>query len=162
MDQIFAFLFKYRPFIFAEGDFAFQSGLPVWGLLLLAGILLAGLAVTYRPGRLGWPPSRRWVLFSLRATLFLFLAVLMMGPGLIVSTVVPKQSLLALLVDNSLSMGLVDGEATRGERVARLLAPDATLLDQLGKKFQVQLYQFATDTRRLDSDHGSGLARQPD
>ncbi len=151
MDQIFAFLFKYRPFIFAEGDFAFQSGLPVWGLLLLAGILLAGLAVTYRPGRLGWPPSRRWVLFSLRATLFLFLAVLMMGPGLIVSTVVPKQSLLALLVDNSLSMGLVDGEATRGERVARLLAPDATLLDQLGKKFQVQLYQFATDTRRLDS-----------
>ena len=151
MEPIFEFLFKYRPFIFSEGEFAFQSGLPVWGFLLLVVMVLSGLAVTYRPGRLDWPPNRLWMLFTLRATLLLFLAVLMMRPGLIVSTIVPKQSVLAVLVDNSISMGLADGDTTRGEKVVQLLAPDAPLLDQLGKKFQVQLYQFATNIRPLDS-----------
>lgn len=151
MDQFFAFLFKYPPFVFARGEFVFQSKLSVWVLLLAVVGLLAVLVLTYRPGRPVWPPSRRWLLFSPRATLFFFLIFLMTGPGLVVSTIVPKQSLLALLVDNSLSMGLTDGESTRNEKLTQILGPDSSLIQELEEKFRLQLFQFADNMKRLDS-----------
>ncbi len=107
MENLFTFLFKYRPFFFQRGEFTFQWGLSYWtiGLLILA--VLALLFLVYHRRLL--PVKGRkagWTLLALRCAFFLVLLLLCMRPGLVLSRLVPKENLLAILVDNSRSMGI--------------------------------------------------------
>lgn len=140
MGSLFSFLFKYRWFYFRQGDFGFQWG-PGWAWILLSLALLVGLVVL-----LYWRPWLQkgvgWEMFALRLAFFGFLLVLALRPSLVLSTLVPRENMLALLVDNSRSMGIVEQSEPRGEPLKTLLAPDSAFVKALEEKFFVRSFVF--------------------
>ncbi|MGA2715393.1 MAG: glutamine amidotransferase, partial [Bryobacteraceae bacterium] len=60
----------------------------------------------------------------------------------------PQQNVVAVLVDHSRSMGIADDGKTRLQSAEDVL--DNQLLPDLGKRFQVRLYQFGRDAVRVD------------
>ena len=84
-----------------------------------------------------------------------------MRPSLVISTLLPRETKLDILVDNSSSMGLPLGNNPRGEPVRKLLQPDAEFLAALEEKFRVRLIRFDSRVSELDAEGGTGLEREP-
>ncbi len=151
MEGLFAFLFKYRPFFFREGEFAFQWRWESWQLLLLLVFTVIGSFLVYRE----WIKGRhkgRWLLPSLRAVSLSFLLLLTMRPSLIISTLLPRETKLDILVDNSSSMGLPLGSNPRGEPVRKLLQPGSEFLAALEEKFRVRLIRFDSRASEIEAE----------
>ena len=151
MEGLFEFLFKYRPFFFREGEFAFQWRWENWQLLLLLVFTVIGSFLVYREWIKGGHKGR-WLLPSLRAVSLSLLLLLLMRPSLVISTLLPRETKLDILVDNSSSMGLPLGTSSRGERVRKLLQPDAEFLVALQEKFRVRMIRFDSRTSELDAE----------
>ena len=153
MEGLFAFLFKYRPVVFQEGDFGWSAGrfLPLaLGLFLLGAVVLT----TYRS--VGGRANRtdRIVLASLRTALFLGVLFCLLRPTLTLERVVPQRNFVGVLVDDSRSMGLDEGEDVpgRGDVAARALSGDeGSLLHGLSERFAVRLFRFSDIAHRMDS-----------
>ncbi len=145
---MFEFLFKYSPAVFSKGKIVFLTPWPQW--LLVLGILgAAGLlywhVIRHRGYLKGVRPIAIWLL---QTAMLALLLLLLWHPALSVATLRPQQNLVAVLVDDSRSMGTVEGGKTRLSQVQRTLKDDG-LLDALSKKFQVRLYSFGNDIRRV-------------
>ena len=151
MEGLFVFLFKYRPFFFREGDFAFQWRWENWQLLLLPVLTVIGSLLVYREWIKGGHKGR-WLLPSLRAVSLSLLFLLIMRPSLVISTLLPRETKLDILVDNSRSMGLPLGTEPRGEAVRKLLQPGAEFLAALEEKFRVRLIRFDSRVSELDAE----------
>ena len=151
MEGLFVFLFKYRPFFFREGEFAFQWRWENWQLLLLLVFTVIGSFLVYREWIKGGHKGR-WLLPSLRAVSLSLLLLLLMRPSLVISTLLPRETKLDILVDNSSSMGLPLGTSSRGEPVRKLLQPDAEFLVALQEKFRVRMIRFDSRTSELDAE----------
>jgi uncharacterized membrane protein len=142
---VFAFLFKYRPLLFARGHIAFGTPWIIPLGVLLVTALIAILAYRRAPARGG----QRWGLAALRLGALAILALMLSRPVLVVPTVVPQQNDLAVLVDDSRSMQIGDaGDTTRGAAAVDLLAGKGALLAHLADQFKVHLYRFAEDASR--------------
>ncbi len=143
MESLFSALFKYRPFYFAQGRFTFQWGLEIWQAALLSLVLLGLVLLVYRKRWLmAGGSTGRW-LIGLRGAFLILLALIAMRPSLVLSSLVPKENMLALLVDNSRSMGIRDGIEERGKPIGDLLAPDSAFVKALEEKFYLRTYKFA-------------------
>ncbi len=122
----------------------------LWNLLIAAAIGL-GVWAIYRKEK--FTPWRRWTLAGLRVLLGLWLLVLLNRPNLTLTRQRVEPSVVAVLVDQSMSMGLADvGEQgeSRLEAVRKLLGQtDQSLLDQLAKRHDVRLYGFDESPRQL-------------
>jgi uncharacterized membrane protein len=150
---MFEFLFKYPASAFSRGTIVFLGSWPKW--MLVAGILAAAgliaLFIWRGKSRLrgtvrGWHAAVLWLLQSaLLATLLL----LLWQPAISVTSLKPQQNIIAVIVDDSRSMSAKDGSETRSAIAKRLL--DSSLLSQLGKRFQVRLYQMGSGVERLKS-----------
>src|ERR1700691_5956543 len=138
---MFEFLFKYPRTVFAKGSFVLLSQWPVW---TLGGLLL------FAAGWLGWviwsrrraiAPTMRgprtavvWILQSLLVCLLLFL---LWQPALSIATLRPQQNIVAVVIDDSKSMGTQEDGQSRKEQVLKTL--NGGLLNSLKSKFQVRL-----------------------
>ncbi len=152
VESLFAFLFKYRPVVFQEGDFGWATGrlLPVaLGLLALAGVAL----VTYRTVGGRARRTDRIVLASLRTAIFLGVFFCLLRPTLTLERVVPQRNFVGVLVDDSRSMTLDgDGQAGRGDVAVQALSDrEGSLLNQLSDRFSVRLFRFSHLATRMDS-----------
>lgn len=158
---MFEFLFKYRPVVFERGDFALA--LPV--LVFLLVLLVIGLLVPFvlRYNRVGSHLLRRdrWILGALRACVLGVVAFALFRPMLVVSTVVPRRNYLPILLDDSRSMRVTDGDGiSRGDRILELFGgatqadsavDDAgALRDALGERFQLRTWGFGSDATSID------------
>jgi uncharacterized membrane protein len=155
MERLFELLFKYRPIVFARGDFVAVSPLPLGAVLAFGvlGIVLGALA--YRRAHATLTPRDRLVLFGLRAGVVAVLVFCLAGPALRLTTVVPQQSVLGILVDDSRSMRVADQDGrTRGAAAAEAFAPDGTLMRALAQRFRVRLFRFSSGLDRVDSLSG--------
>src|SRR5262245_34623744 len=157
MDSLFAFLFKYKPFLFHKGTLALDSFLPSWSLWLLVLTLLVITLAVYR-SRFVVPAGSAvtlWgiALVSLRSAFFGLLAVVLFRPVLHVSTVLPRENIAALLIDDSKSMAIQDvGPRGRMEVVKQALDPKrGTLLADVERRFQTRLFRFSRDIKQLSS-----------
>lgn len=150
MDSLIQFLFKYKWSVFAKGDLRFANR-PGWlvMLLLLAAIGSLVYFLYIRPGyRISTP--NRTALIALRGALLLVLALLLMRPVLVISSIIPQSTSVAVLADNSLSMSLADEAGSpRLEAVRQLLTGESEFLRGLESKFKVKLYSFADTATRL-------------
>ena len=151
-DAIFEFFFKFRPLMFEQGDFAFRAS---WlgGLAALAAI--AASVVTWRSYtqvRGNSQPIHRLILTVVRLAAFAVLAFCLMQPVLILSSVVPQQNFLGVLIDESRSMRIADTDETpRLQFVQEQLAStDAPLRAALNERFSLRFFGFASETDRLD------------
>jgi uncharacterized membrane protein len=151
MTAIFEFLFKYRPLIYEKGDLAFRSFWPGWVTLILIAAVLGGSYLLYN--RLAAALSSRWrlVLSALRALALLILLLIFLQPVLILHSVIPQKSFVAIAYDTSKSMEIRDGPEGQSRLDAQkdlLRAADNPLLDELQKKFKVRFFRFSSAADR--------------
>ena len=151
METLFTFFFKYEPFLFRRGEFTFQWSLDTWLTVLILLALAACLFLIYRrtflysQGRVGW------ILLALRGGFFLLLFLLAMRPGLILSRLVPKENLVAVLVDNSRSMGIpTETQKPRGLPIQELVKEESDFLKALDERFYLRLFRFDSRATRPD------------
>src|SRR5437867_7564346 len=145
--NIFEFLFKYKPIIYAKGHLAFQLlGSRLWFLLFLM-VAGAGAYYAYRDiARDKYSVG----LVALRAATFAVLAFIFLRPVLNISTVLPQESYLAVVIDNSESMKIKDdGQISRAEQLQKQF--EATnFFKRLSDKFKVRTYRFDHAAERID------------
>ena len=150
MDRLFESLFKYRFFLFREGDLTFDSPVSAWWLLPALALTGAVAFWVYRRRSSGtrW---RRELLIALRALSLILLLALLFRPALRVSTHLPRKSRVALLIDGSRSMTLShDSGRSRWEAAIGWLDPGAgSVLADLEERFQLQILRFDRDIREV-------------
>ncbi len=150
-ESLFTFLFKYRPVVFERGQLIFEASRPLVLILsaLAAALVLATMYYRQR-ARVG-----RTTVFALTAARTLLLALLLLAllrPALTISTVVPGENFLAVLIDDARSMRLVDdGATTRGtQALEAFTAGSSELLAGLQDRFTIRYYRFSDITTRMD------------
>ena len=146
---LFELLFKYRPALFREGDLSFLSPWPPATVGLVAALLALPAILTYARARGGSGTADRWVLGGLRGAALLLLAFVVMRPGLVLTSVVPQRNFLAVLVDDSRSMTIRDGDGgTRADKAGALLDPGGDFVATLEEDFALRHFRFSSRAGR--------------
>ena len=131
LDAIFRFFFRYPPIAYSRGRLALASGWPAW--VLVAAILLGAILVGWYLWRLRpRPPLRHGALvWALQSLTLAILLVLLWRPSLVLSTILPQQNVVAVLVDDSASMAMADGGTPRVDQVRNVLSDSGPVMSQL-------------------------------
>lgn len=146
--SIFDFFFKYTPIVYQKGRLAFQLlGSPAWFVLFIIAAA-AGAYFAYRKvGRDKYSIG----LVILRALTFTVLAFIFLRPVLNISTVLPQESYLAVVIDNSESMKIRDdGQASRAEQLQAQIE-STNFFKRLSDKFKIRTYRFDRDAERIEN-----------
>jgi uncharacterized membrane protein len=140
---MFEFFFKYPRAVFSKGDLVLLGAWPRWALVLFLVAAAAGLAWLIRKKLpLASNQFKKWkaiIIWLLQSGMAAVVLLLLWQPAMMVAELRPQQNIIAVLVDDSRSMSIADGAATREQQAARAL--EGGVLDELGKKFQVRLYR---------------------
>lgn len=160
---MFEFLFKYPLAYFADGEL--MLALPWWQMLLLAAavIVLAFVALGYLHLRHRAIWRDRLAVALMRGLALSLLLFSLSRPLLEVDTLMPQPNVVALLLDNSVSMTLPDDSgAARADFIRRQLDPeDGSLLGDLRAEFDTRLFAYGAgfdaieDATALDFDDGA-------
>ncbi len=165
MSRVFEWLFKYPPVVFERGEFSLAALSSTSAWVALGAVAIGGAYVIARRRHQTLPRRVKIVLLGLRLGALALLVFCLLQPVVIVPSVIPHRTTVALLVDDSLSMTIpdVDGRS-RGEVVQTLLAPEGSFLRQLASKFRVRVFSLSgeelsarADARRTDL--AAGLER---
>ncbi len=153
--SLFELLFKVRPAAVEGGSFGFEAARPALVLVLVLA-LAAATAAAYLKRRPDAGGRRTGALAGLRLLSLGVLAFALLRPVLRVSTAAPGENFLAVLIDDSRSMGLADGELSRGARALELFggpsaAEPSELVARLKERFTLRTYRFSDRTRRVDA-----------
>ncbi|HLL90604.1 MAG TPA: hypothetical protein VK324_14985, partial [Tepidisphaeraceae bacterium] len=150
-----------RGFLSREGELSLQFnprwpgqeviGAATWNALLVG---LAALLVIYVYRREGRPTRTRVALGAIRFALLLLVIALLNRPMLTLVQSRTEPSVLAVMIDDSVSMRVADAGATPGDPRSRLEAAvglladtDRALLTKLATTHEVRLYRFARDAQ---------------
>lgn len=151
-DALLSFLFKYRALVFEQGEFAFGApgSLRLW--LGVAGLVGASAVATYTIARGRSSVADRGVMAGLRVALIGAIVFCLMQPTLILSTVVPQQNFVGVLIDDSRSMDLRNDDGTlRSDFVTEAFDPEeGTLLKALSERFVLRFFRFSDRAGRID------------
>src|SRR6266850_91908 len=145
--SIFEFFFKYKPVIYQKGHLAFQLLGSRWWFILF--ILAAGAGAYYAYKNVA-PDKYSTGLVVLRALTFTVLAFIFLRPVLNISTVLPQESYMAVVIDNSESMKIKDdGQVSRGDQLLKQFET-TNFFKRLNDKFKVRIYRFDRDAERIE------------
>ncbi len=151
MSGLFEFLFKYRPVLFQEGEFSFLSPWPALAVGVAAAAIGVPALISYARARGRSSRPDRWALGALRGALFLVALLIVMQPALVLTSVVPQRNFLAVLVDDSRSMTIDDGDGTsRAAKAVELLDPASDLVGTLEEDFALRYFRFSSSSSRTD------------
>src|SRR5579863_1985369 len=122
---MFELLFKYPRAVFSKGTFVLLGAWPWWAFVLFilaAGAGLGWLIRSKLPAASAqirnWRASVIWLLqFALAALVLL----LLWQPAILVAELRPQQNIIAVLVDDSRSMSIMEGGSTREEQAIKAL-----------------------------------------
>ena len=156
-----------KGFLSREGEFSLQFnptwpgqevvGAVSWNVLLA---ILIGVLVWHVYRREGRSRPVRIALGVMRGVLLAFVLVLLNRPVLTLGQSRTEPSVLAIMVDDSVSMRVRDGggaedaaqQATRLEAIKKLLwRGDQSLLAELSKTHQLRLFRFNRDKEPIDA-----------
>jgi uncharacterized membrane protein len=145
--SIFEFFFKYKPIIYEKGRVAFQL---LGGRWTFALFVVAAAAAAYFAYRNVARDKYSVGLVALRALTFTTLAFIFLRPVLEIKSVLPQESYLAVVIDNSKSMTIKDdGQVSRSEQLRKQF--EATnLIKRLQDKFKVRIYSFDNTAQRVE------------
>ena len=92
------------------------------------------------------------VLAVVRLAAFAVLAFCLMRPVLVLSSVVPQQNFLGVLIDDSRSMRIADRDETPRLQFVQdqLATPEGDLRGALNERFALRFFSFSSETDRLD------------
>jgi uncharacterized membrane protein len=164
MERLVQFLSGHERAVFTNGRFGFDVRPHA---LVLVGCALALLAFVYfayvRP-RARISGRTRVGLIALRSALFLLILFLLLKPVVVVPSVIPRSSTVALVADDSRSMQMADaaGGLTRLEAMrGALFDENKPFLGRLREKFKTQAYGFSSQLNNINSGEeltGEGLS----
>src|SRR4051812_40024378 len=151
---MFEFLFKYPVPVFTRGRYVLLGTWPGWALVLLMLLCVGGLGwLMWRrlPGNAprvrNW---RTWLIFGLESAGGLLVLLLLWEPAVTVAELKSQQNMIAVLVDDSRSMGIADagsdGKTAREAAAAQALAQ---VLPGLEKRFQTRVYRMDAQLKRV-------------
>jgi uncharacterized membrane protein len=154
---MFEFLFKYPSPVFTKGKWILLGALPGWLLVLLIAASAGGLAWLVWRGLPGTAPRirnwRAWAIWAMEAAMVVLLLVLLWEPAITVAELKSQQNIIAVVVDDSRSMGIADagadGSTSRAGAAVKSLQDG--VLEGLKKKFQVRVYRLDAALTRVDS-----------
>lgn len=155
MKALFEFLFKFKPIVFQKGEWVLAGLSTPWLLAAMAGLTLIFVVLQWRflSQRASLVAGRRALLLGLRGAVLLLLLFVLLRPSLLVSSVMPRQTVLGVLYDDSLSMDIRDdgqGAPSRIEQLQAVVRPGSRLVNGLQAKFRTQFYRFADQAERVD------------
>jgi len=144
---------------------------PTWPLLALLLVLIGYYGWQYRRDAQRLNGGRRWLLTSLRLAVVGLIVLMLVKPALSIAHTEKRTPVVAVLVDESLSMAypdarqhpLVPAGANRAERSRFAVARLATsrLLEQgLSKDHRLVVYKFSGNVERL-GEVAAGDAKPP-
>ncbi|MEX1197536.1 MAG: hypothetical protein WEB57_06725 [Pseudohongiellaceae bacterium] len=135
-----------------EGRFEFAHALhPLLAVLVVAAL---GGCVWWLYRSTTRPVANRWrhLFIGLRVTVLLLLFLMLLRPSVTTEQVRPQETWLAVVVDDSASMTVTDtDQGSRLNSVRQALEGENGLVSSLSELFQVRLFGFDRDTRRLES-----------
>ena len=153
MNQLVRFLFGHEQAVFTNGRFGFDVRPGPLLLVLIVLLVAAFIYFVYLRSRIRLSKRTTATLIALRVALLTLLVTLLLRPVVVVSSVIPRSSYVAIVVDDSVSMKLGDTPqgATRIDAVKQtLLGTDQnSFLNRLDAKFKTNLYGFAGGLSRL-------------
>ncbi len=152
MDRLVQLLFGHERAVFTNGRFGFD--VRPHPALLVAGALLcvAFIYFVYIRPRTRLQPRTRIGLIALRTALFALLVFILLKPVVVVPSVVPRSSFVAVLADDSRSMQIADapnGQTRLDAMKGTLFGPQSRFLPRLQAKFKTDLYGFAGELNKL-------------
>jgi uncharacterized membrane protein len=140
-------------------DLSFEPIGDSWWLV--AAILAVSLLVlaTVRPDATRLSPSRSRTLRILRCLALLVLSLTFMRPSLIRTDNRPAAATISVLVDESRSMSLPNGdERTRWEAAGQVIDRLAGAVLNLDDELDVQFYRFSGDAQRVNEEAVANIA----
>jgi uncharacterized membrane protein len=145
--SIFEFFFKYKPIIYQKGSLAFQLlGSRGWFLLFI----VAAASIAFYAYRNVARDKYSVGLVALRALTFTTLAFIFSRPVLNIKTVLPQESYVAVVIDNSESMKIKDdGQVARSEQLLKQIET-TQFFKKLEDKFKVRKYRFDNTAEGID------------
>ncbi len=152
LTSLFEFLFKYRPVVFQEGDFSLGVAGAVATGAVVASLVAVLALLTYLGVRGKTRPLDRLVLGGLRFAGLAVLVFCLLRPALVVSTVVPQQNFVGVLLDDSRSMEIQDyDDRSRSAFLQETFGtPDSPVLSALSDRFAVRYFRFSSRTERIE------------
>ncbi len=158
LDTVFEYLFKYPRIAYERGDIVWSGS---WSPLLLAGMFVLGAGLvfwSYRWSRARTSPTTTLALALFRATGLVVLLICLLRPTLVLSTAVPQQNVVAILIDDSRSMGIPDEEERARGLVAQetFASQESSVLDEIQERFMVRHFRFSALTERLRDSNELG------
>ena len=142
----FEFFFKHQPIVYERGTLAFQllENRTLFAFFVIAAAL--GAYFLYRTVQ----SRSSWGMILLRGLTFAVLLFILMRPVLNISTVLPQESYMAVIVDNSQSMQIQDeGQQSRADLLMAEFE-SSKFFSNLAEKFQVRLYRFDQEAERIE------------
>ena len=161
---MFEFFFRYPARVFSQGDFVLLSGWPKWIPLRFAARRGrgAGLANLF-PHRANRAQSEVLAgggdLAAGSPLVVCLVLVLLWQPAIVVAELKPQQNVIAVLMDDSRSMGISEGGATREQQAKQALQNN--VLAELQAKFQTRLYRLDRSVARVNNLQEIGDAVAP-
>ena len=149
---MFEWLFKYPPTVFLHGQLLLRSSWPRW--LLALGVVGVGLLLAWvLRGRraAGTQLSGRWrlpLIWLLQWSVAALIMVLLWQPAIAISELVPQANVIAVLVDDSRSMGIAEQGVSRLQLASQAL--QGAWLASLSRTFQTRLYRFDSSLVRVE------------
>ena len=151
---MFEILFKYPMTVFTKGKFVLLGAWPVWSLILLIVVAVAGLGVLiwWRLQRLElvkdvtprMQQRRAMAIWGMQSAVVALILLLLWQPAIVVAELKSQQNIIAVLVDDSRSMAIADsgpdGKTSREASAVALLQNG--LLSGLQKRFQTRVYRM--------------------
>lgn len=154
VEAIFEFLFKYRFSVFRQGEIAFGAPRALVVGALALGLVVAAFILWLARRKMGARVGLRdrVLLAVLRLGALAVIVLCLLQPSLVLSVVVPQQSFVGVLLDDTRSMLIQDqGEESRGAFLTRTLnAETGELYKALAERFKVRLFAFSQSLRRID------------
>jgi hypothetical protein len=123
---------------------------PIYNLPLVVacGVLLLGMLMWFgsETQRLG--SGRHWTLFALRLVVFLLIVLLMLRPTLVTTEKKEQTATIAVMVDDSRSMGQKDelNGTSRWQALKNDLDEVGPIFDELAQKYQLEFSTFDATT----------------
>jgi hypothetical protein len=154
---MFQFFFKYPSAVFRKGQFVVLGKWPAWLLVVVIGAAIAWLAVLIRwrlrnaaPEVRNW---RAWTIWGMQSAFVALVLVLLWQPAIIVAELTSQQNIIAVVVDDSRSMGIADADGTTREAKA-VAALEGGVLAGLQQRFQTRVYRLGSELRRVEGSEG--------
>jgi uncharacterized membrane protein len=151
LTDILHFLLGHSLDDWARGTLSFQMPLGLIPILGGLAVLVLVMVIFHRRTTARTALRFKVALVLLRSTTLAILLFCLLKPVLITSSTTPRDSHIAILVDNSRSMTLPDMERskTRGDAVEEMLYGEEGLIERLSRDFTVRTFAFDRSVRPL-------------